>query len=383
MTTGRTTTAHVDPAVQGNARPQDIQSVVDKIEHIGRAEVPFLSKFESKPKAKQNMHAFLFRKVAESNRKPRAEVSDFAGGTRPSTQRLNNATEIFSHEDWISYAAEDTKTLGETEGSLLERDLVMTHKKSQQDAFLGIGRSIITDAGGGVYNYAPLDGDATLAARMSLIAAPIFRTGAGESPSDASQMAGIFHFIANTDLSQGDINAHNFRDLSSWSEGKLGNILAFDDGNLGKGDWTGNKQVIDKKVVEKLILQLINAGVQPSNGAFDLYAGAELTSAIGDIYGEKRRSQMNDTQVGHKVEVVLTQFGAARINFVPIFNSQNGLDDVVLSGNFSYAGKSYLTNTRKENPETTKTAKFTRYYSDVTLEVNNAYAFVGAVGLKG
>lgn len=378
LTNGRTGTSYNVDALQGTNRPQDKQSVVDKIEHIGRSEVPFLSKFNTKAKATQNKHSFLFRKVAEANRTPVAEVSGFTGGTRPSTQRLDNATEIFKDEDFISYAAEDTETLGEDEKSLMERDLVMTHKKSQQEAFIGIGRKIVTDAGGGVYNYAPLDADATLAARMSLIAAPVFRSGKGTSPADTSQMAGIFHFIANTDLSQADINGYNFRDLTSWSNGWLGNIKAFD----GASDWTGAKKSIDRKDVEELILKLTDAGVKPSNGAFDLYTGSDLSSAIADMYKDNRRNQMTDTQVGYKVEVVLTQFGAARIHYLPEFNSVNGLDDVILCGNFSYAGKSYLTPTKKTDPTTDETATLTRYYSDLTLEVNNAYAFSAGVGLK-
>lgn len=378
LTDGRTGTSHIDSSIEGTSRPQDRQSVVNKIEHIGRTEVPFLSKFTTKAKATQNKHSFLYRKVAESNRKPVAEVSGFSGGSKTSTQRLDNATEIFKHEDFISYAAQDTVTYGESEKSLMERDIVMTHKKSMQDAFLGIGRSIVTDAGGGVYNYAPLDADATLAARMSLIAAPIFRTGAGDNPADASQMAGIFHFLANTDLSQGDINSANFRGLTDFANRWLGNIKTYD----VTGDWTGSAQVIDRKYIEELILKMINKGVKPAGGAFDLYAGSDLISAIADMYGDKRRMDMKDKEVGYQVDAVVTQYGKAKLHYLPEFNADNGLDDVVLIGNFSYAGKSFLTPTKKSTPQSTETADLVRYYSDLTLEVNNAYAFSAGVGLK-
>ncbi len=378
LTNGRTGTSYVEDTLQGTSRPQDRQSVVDKIEHIGREEVPFLSKFATKKAATQNKHSFLFRKVAESDRKPYAEVSGFNGGTRPTTQRLDNATEIFKHEDWISYAAKDTKTYGDSEQALLIRDLVMTHKKSMQDAFLGVGRAVITDDGNGNYVRTPLDLDATLAARMSLIAAPIFRSGAGDNPADASQMAGIFHFLANTGLSQADINTANFRDLTSWSNKWLGNIKAFD----SVGDWTGTAQTIDKKYINELIRKMTDYGVKPSGGAFDLYAGADLTEGIGDMYSDTRRTDMKDTEIGYKVETIVTQFGKARLHYLPEFNADNGLDDVLLIGNFSYAGKSYLTPTQKSEPKSTETADLYRYYSDMTLEVNNAYAFAAGVGLK-
>lgn len=378
LTNGRTDTSYVDPNLQGTNRPQDKRSIVDKIEHVGRKDTPFLSKFATKEKAKNNHHSFLFRKIAEADRKPVAPVSGFTGGKKPSTQRLDNATEIFKHEDWISYSAKSSQTYGENEEALMNRDLVIKHKKTQQEAFLGIGRSSITDDGNGNYVYSPLDLDATMAARMSLIAAPIFRSGDGTNPADTSQMAGIFHFIANTNLSQADINSSNFRGFSDWSNGELGNILAFD----GTNDWQGNKTTIDKNKIQKMILKLTDMGVNPSNGAFDLYSSADLIGGIGDLYGDNRRSQMDDKSVGYKVEVVHTQFGSARIHYLPEFNAQNGLDDVVLMGNFSYAGKSFLTETFRETPETSQTADLVRYYSDLTLEVNNAYAFVAGVGLK-
>lgn len=378
LTTGRTGTAYIEDTLQGTSRPQDRQSVVEKIEQIGRDEVPFLSKFSTKPKATQNKHSFLFRKVAESDRKPYAEVSGFTGGTRPSTQRLDNATEIFKHEDWISYAAKDTQTYGESEEALMLRDLVMTHKKSQQDAFLGVGRAVITDDGNGNYVRTALDADPVLAARMSLIAGPIFRSGKGTSPADASQMAGIFHFLANTGLSQADINNSNYRDLTGFVNKWLGNIKAYD----SVGDWTGNSQVIDRKNINELIRKMTDYGVKPTNGAFDLYTGADLSEAIGDMFKDSRRMDMKDREIGYAVETVVTQFGKARVHYLPEFNANNGLDDVILVGNFSYAGKSYLTETKKENPKSTETAELTRYYSDLTLEVNNAYAFAAGVGLR-
>ncbi len=378
LTNGKTDTSYQDSSLQGQNRPHDKKSTVEKVEHIGRDETIFLSKFATKKKAINNQHNFMFRKVAESDRKPVAAVSGFKGGSKPKTQSLKNATEIFKHEDWISFSAKDTKTYGESEEALMNRDLVMTHKKSQQDAFLGVNRSIVTDGGGGTYNYAPLDADPLLAAQMSLIAGPIWRTGEGTNPADASQMAGIFHYIANTDLPQIDVNNNNYRDLSDFKTGWLGNIKAFD----ASKNWKGAKTSITKKHINLLIRKMIDAGVKPDNGAFDLYAGGDLTEAIAELYSSTRRSDMKDKEIGYMVEIIVTQFGKARIHYMPEFNDVNGLDDVILMGNFTYAGKSYLSETRKSNPATNETAELLRYYSDLTLEVNNAYAFTAGVGLK-
>lgn len=378
LNNGRTDTSYNEAALQGNQRPQDQRSIADAIEHIGREDTPLLSKIKTGKGAGQNKHEWLFRKVAEADRKPVAAVSGFTGGTKPSTQRLDNATEIFKHEDWISKSAKDTKTYGTSEEALMHKDLVTKHKKSQEHAILGINRKVITDGGDGAYNYASLDADPVIAARMSLIAAPIFRSGDGTKPEDASQMAGIFHYLANTGLSQGDINSGKFRDLTDWNNGFLGQIQAFD----STKNWEGNKTLIDRKHISGLIRRLTDYGVPTSDGAFDLYAGGDLVETIGDMYGEKRRMDMKDKEIGYMVETIITQFGKARIHYHREFNEANGLNDVLLCGNFNFLEKNFLSSTEKTNPSTDKTADLFRYYSDLTMSVRNAFAFTGAIGLK-
>lgn len=378
LTNGRTDTSYVESTLQGVNRPHDKKSIIEVIEVIGREDTPLLSKVSTGQKATQNKHSWLQRKLPDADRKPFAAVSGFSGGSKPSTQRLDNATEIFKHDDWISYSAKDTVTYGESEQSQMHKDLILKHKKSMEYAILGIGRKSISDDGNGNYVRTALDADATLAARMSLIASPIFRSGEGTSPADASQMAGIFHFLANTDLSQANINGSNFRDLTDFSNGWLGNIKAFDTAN----DWTGNRQSIDRKHINQLIRKMTDMGVKPSDGAFDLYTGGDLLESITDMYKDFRRSNATDKEVGYVVETIITPFGKARVHYHADFNEVNGLNDVILCGNFSYLQKSYLTETKKETPQTSETAELLRYYSDMTLAVRNAYAFAAGVGLK-
>ena len=94
LTNGKTDTSYQDPSLQGQNRPHDKKSTVEKVEHIGRDETIFLSKFATKKKAINNQHNFMFRKVAESDRKPVAAVSGFKGGSKPKTQNLKN--DVFS-----------------------------------------------------------------------------------------------------------------------------------------------------------------------------------------------------------------------------------------------------------------------------------------------
>lgn len=377
LVNGRTDTSYVEVGLQGTNRPHDRQSIVDVVELIGKEDTPLLSKISTGQKATQNKHSWLQRKVSEADRKPVAAVSDFQSGSKPSTQRLDNATEIFKHEDWISYSAKDTVTYGESEQATMDRDLVLKHKKTMEHAILGIGRKVIAGTGSN-YTYTALDTDATVAARMSLIAAPIFRSGDGTDPSDASQMAGIFHFLANTGLTQAAVNASTFRDLTDFTNKWLGNIRAFDT----TGDLTGNASVIDRKHINELIRKIADYGVKPTGGAFDLYCGGDLLETITDMYKETRRGSMTDKEVGYQVETIVTPFGKARVHYHTDFNEENGLDDALLVGNFSYLQKSFLTDTFKEKPTTSATAELIRYYSDMTLAVRNAYAFAGAFGLK-
>lgn len=373
---GKTSTGYVETGLQGTNRPNDKRSVVEAIEFIGREDTPLLSKLSTGQKATNNRHGWLQRKVSEADRKPVAEVSGFTGGTKPSTQRLDNATEIFKHEDFISQAAKDTVTYGASEQSLMDRDLVLKHKKTMEQAILGIGRAVIT--GTSNYTYTPLDADPSIAGKMSLIAAPKFRSGDGTNAADASQMAGIFHYLANTGKLQSEIDSGNFRDLQDWSNKWLGNIKTFD----SAGDMTGTKTTIDRKHINELIRKMTDYGVKPVNGAFDLYCGGDLLETITDMYKDLRRGTMQDKEIGYQVEVIITPFGKARIQYHQDFNAANGLDDVLLIGNFSYAQKSFLTDTYKTNPSSDTTADLVRYYSDMTLAIRNAFAFSAGFGLK-
>ena len=373
---GKTSTGYVETGLQGTNRPNDKRSVVEAIEFIGREDTPLLSKLSTGQKATNNRHGWLQRKVSEADRKPVAEVSGFTGGTKPSTQRLDNATEIFKHEDFISQAAKDTVTYGASEQSLMDRDLVLKHKKTMEQAILGIGRTVIT--GTSNYTYTPLDADPSIAGKMSLIAAPKFRSGDGTNAADASQMAGIFHYLANTGKLQSEIDSGNFRDLQDWSNAWLGNIKTFD----SAGDMTGTKTTIDRKHINELIRKMTDYGVKPVNGAFDLYCGGDLLETITDMYKDLRRGTMQDKEIGYQVEVIITPFGKARIQYHQDFNAANGLDDVLLIGNFSYAQKSFLTDTYKTNPSSDTTADLVRYYSDMTLAIRNAFAFSAGFGLK-
>lgn len=373
---GKTSTGYVETGLQGTNRPHDKRSVVEAIEFIGREDTPLLSKLSTGQKATNNRHGWLQRKVSEADRKPVAEVSGFTGGTKPSTQRLDNATEIFKHEDFISQAAKDTVTYGASEQSLMDRDLVLKHKKTMEQAILGIGRTVIT--GTSNYTYTPLDADPSIAGKMSLIAAPKFRSGDGTNAADASQMAGIFHYLANTGKLQSEIDSGNFRDLQDWSNKWLGNIKTFD----SAGDMTGTKTTIDRKHINELIRKMTDYGVKPINGAFDLYCGGDLLETITDMYKDLRRGTMQDKEIGYQVEVIITPFGKARIQYHQDFNAANGLDDVLLIGNFSYAQKSFLTDTYKTNPSSDTTADLVRYYSDMTLAIRNAFAFSAGFGLK-
>lgn len=373
---GKTSTGYVETGLQGTNRPNDKRSVVEAIEFIGREDTPLLSKLSTGQKATNNRHGWLQRKVSEADRKPVAEVSGFTGGTKPSTQRLDNATEIFKHEDFISQAAKDTVTYGASEQSLMDRDLVLKHKKTMEQAILGIGRTVIT--GTSNYTYTPLDADPSIAGKMSLIAAPKFRSGDGTNAADASQMAGIFHYLANTGKLQSEIDSGNFRDLQDWSNKWLGNIKTFD----SAGDMTGTKTTIDRKHINELIRKMTDYGVKPVNGAFDLYCGGDLLETITDMYKDLRRGTMQDKEIGYQVEVIITPFGKARIQYHQDFNAANGLEDVLLIGNFSYAQKSFLTDTYKTNPSSDTTADLVRYYSDMTLAIRNAFAFSAGFGLK-
>lgn len=378
VSNGTTDTSYNIASLQGSQRPIDKISFASAIEKIGREDTPLLSKIKTGEKPKNNRHHWGFKKIAEGERKAVAAVSGFDGGTKPTTQRLNNATEIFKKEDWFSRSAEDTETYSNEKEGEKWLDMAIAQKKSKELAILGVDRKVITDNGSGGYTYSELDADPVIASKLSLIAKPHFRSGDGTNPEDASQMAGIFHYIANTGLTQDLIESGSYRGLTDFTNGELGNLKTYD----SAGDWTGNSVSIDRKHISSMIRRLTDYGVNPANGAFDLYAGGDLIEAIADMFGDKRRFDMKDKEIGYMVDVVSTQFGKVRLHYHRDFNDENGLGDMILMGNFNYLEKNYLTPDEKSFPSTDKTAKLLRIYADMTMSVRNAYAFSASCGLK-
>ncbi len=65
-----------------------------------------------------------------------------------------------------------------------------------------------------------------------------------------------------------------------------------------------------------------------------------------------------------------------------MLSNSYGLGDTLLAGNFEYMKNGLLYSTEIEDVTTSKTATAKRIYTECTLEVRNADAFVIGVGLK-
>lgn len=209
---------------------------------------------------------------------------------------------------------------------------IKEHKLGIEMALLGLGR------------------DANV--KTSVFKAPVVRDTAV-----AGEMAGLFYYLA--------------KGATGFSAGKRGNVLAFDSSN----DWSGTAQTLTWDKFNEILQQAYNAGETPK----DVFVGAKLKGAIN---GFVSRLLGNENKYNGTVKSIETDFGTINIRLHRMLSDTYGLGDTLIAGNFDYMKNGLLYSTEIADVTTSKTATAKRIYTECTLEVRNADAFVAGVGLK-
>lgn len=308
-----------------------IESIYDKIQLIGSDETPLMSLIGTST-VSNIKHAWLIDSLANPSRNPRLEISDFVGNGASTKQKKENAVEIFTDDIMVSKTMEKVAMHGGKELPYQTAKKIKEHKLGIEMALLGLGR------------------DAN--AKVSVFKDPIVRDTAV-----AGEMAGIFHFLA--------------KGAASFTAGKRGNVLAYD----ANRDWSGATTVLDWNKFNEILQQAYNAGETPK----DIFVGAKLKGAIN---GFASRQLGNENKYNGAIKSIETDFGTVNIRLHRMLSDAYGLGDVLLAGNFDYMKNGLLYSTEIEDVTTSKTATAKRIYTECTLEVRNADAFVVGVGLK-
>lgn len=308
-----------------------VPSVYDKVIQIGWADTPILQKIETSTVTNIS-HSWIIDPIANPERKPQLEISDFQGLATSTKQKRTNSVEIFTDDVMVSRDMLKIKAYGGKEEAYEVAKKAKEHSKRFEQMILGIGRNIDP--------------------KVSVFMADVLRTDA-----TAGQAAGMFYFLAKGE--------------TSFASGKRGNVLAFD----SDGDWTGDNVPMTWEYFNQILQQIYDGGATPK----DVYVGANLKARIN---GFVQRQLTNEVKSAQTIKSIETDFGTVNIYLSRWLNTTFGLGDVLIAGDFDYMKHGLLTSTFLEDVPTSKTAKARRYYTSSTLEVRNADAFAIGVGLN-
>ena len=323
-----TTTGFQSPAT---SREGLKPSVYENIILIGADETPIL-KLIGTSSVKGIEHSWLTDSLAAPKKNAQLEISDFNDPNKSTIQKTSNAVQIFTSNVSVSRSMQAVATYG---GKELEREVgkkAKEHKLDMEYALFGLGR----------------DDDA----KKSVFKAPAVRTEA-----TAGEMAGLFYFLA--------------KGAKTFTNGKRGNVMAFD----SAGDWSGDATVLNEKILSELLQNIWDAGTTPK----DVFIGADLKAAINKI---ATRQFGNEKKINSSVVSLDTDFGNVNFRLHRYLSPKYGLGDCIIAGDFEYMKNGLLVPTELKDVTTSKTAIQKRYYTEGCLEVRNADAFVIGVGLK-
>ena len=308
-----------------------IESIYDKIQLIGSDETPLMSLIGTSS-VSNIKHAWLIDSLANPTRSPKLEISDFVGGGESTKQKKENAVEIFTDDIMVSKTMEKVAMHGGKELPYQTAKKIKEHKLGIEMALLGLGR----------------DNNA----KVSVFKAPVVRDTA-----TAGEMAGLFYYLA--------------KGATTFTSGKKGNVLAFD----ANSDWSGATTALTWDKFNEILQQAYNAGETPN----DVFVGAKLKGAINAFAS---RQLGNENKYNGAIKSIETDFGTINIRLHRMLSDAYGLGDAMIAGNFEYMKNGLLYSTEIEDVTTSKTATAKRIYTECTLEVRNADAFVVGVGLK-
>ncbi len=294
-------------------------SILDAIILQGAKKTPFLEWF-GRGKVNAPKHSWFIDRYRDAQENANLEITDIAENTVDTKQMVDNVTQIIKNEFGLSRKELDNARYGKKEWEYRVGKVGAEHAKDLEYALLGLHNASVFD------NYTV------------------------GSDTQASKMAGIFKYIPTAhrqDFKDGNGNATEF------TYDKLSEIL--------------------QPVWER-------GGIEDES--FMLVCGTNVKKAINKFAGDQYfRNLKNDNGFDPTLYELETDFGAIKVKMHRLFNTSK-LSDKVLVGKLNEARIMFYTDTEFTEPPTSKTARFGRYYTDLTLEVQNADYFACGEGIK-
>ena len=298
-------------------------SIIDAIIKQGVSTAPILKMIGSgsitAPK-----HSWIGDRYADAKDNAQLELSDLAENTVPTKFKTENNSQIIINEVGVTKRQLEMSHYGGKEWAYQVGKKGKEHLKDVEYALLGLGHA------GGVES-APIDGTPTVAPRM----------------------AGLFYFVPSEQ--RYTVAGYDPLDPLSYKDFTMDELHAF-------------------------LEPLWKRGAMEDD-TFTVLLGSKLKNKVNGFAKDYLIKDNGAKRFDPTITEIVTDFGNVKFQLHRHFAGAE-LADKLLAGKFKEARAMYVTQTEFKELPTTKTAKFGRYYTDLTLEVQNGDMFASAKGLK-
>lgn len=269
-------------------------------------------------------HSWINDRYADAKDNAQLELSDLEENTTPTKFKNSNVAQIIKNEIGVTKRQMEMSQYGEKEWAYQVGKKGKEHLKDVEYAILGLGNS------NGVES-SPVAGTATKAPRM----------------------AGLFYFVPAEQ--RYTVDGYDASDSSTFKDFTMDELHAF-------------------------LEPLWKRGAMEDD-TFTVLLGSKLKNKANNFAKDYIIKQSGQHKFDPTITEIVTDFGNVKFQLHRHF-AGDALADKLLAGKFREARAMYVSQTAFTEVPTSKTAKFGRYYTDLTLEVKNGDMFASAKGLK-
>lgn len=298
-------------------------SIVDAIIKQGVGTAPIL-KMISSGSLTAPKHSWITDRYADSKDNAHLELSDLGSTPTPTKVSHENYSQIIKNEFGLTEREMQMSHYGGKEWAYRVGKNGKEHLKDIEYALLGLGHA------GGVES-----------------------AGVAGTETVAPRMAGLFHFVPTEQRYTPE--GYDPADTASFKDFTMDELHYF-------------------------LEPLWKRGAMEDD-TFICLLGSKLKNKVNNFAKDYIIKESGVKTFDPTITSIVTDFGTVKFQLHRLFAGAE-LSDKLLAGKFREARAMYVSKTAFKNVPTSKTAKFGRYYSDLTLEVKNGDLFASGKGFK-
>ncbi|WP_456390321.1 SU10 major capsid protein [Hydrogenimonas sp.] len=296
-------------------------SVLDAIILQGASKTPFLQWF-SRGSVAAPKHSWILDRYRDAAENAQLEITDIDENTTSTKYMKDNVVQIVKNDFGVSYEEEQNAKYGQKEWPYRVAKEGKEHAKDLEYALLGLHHDSVYDP---------------------------YVQG---TPTTEAKMAGIFHYVPDEHKQHLDAN----------------------------GDGTGAATDFTYDHLHRILEPMWEKGGLEDE-SFMMVMGASLKQKVNLFAKDYIRLKNAEGNYDPTLYTITTDFGDVTVKIHRLFGNPK-LRDKVLVGKLDEAAIMFKIATKFEEPPTSKTARFGRYYTSLTLEVKKDDYFACADGLK-